>query len=297
MLIMSNLKNDILIIKGMTNYTSLPIPSLPKEYPAILYKEPNEYGVAFNFNDVRDIKYKFVNVILESRYIGQQKILYLHSKSIIEVEKYAMIAECFLDPKNREYILNNPYDWCEEWKNIFGNAKKKMLVSDLIAELITYKELLKNNKNVSWGASEKTTHDFEMPDFSVEVKSTINKTNTIVSINSSYQLKGDKPIYLYFCRLEKVKFKNTINSLIKDLVNMGVDESVLEAELFNLGYQKGVKERDESFDILEIRSFDISKGVLPVIDLDKLNKFAGTNNIIAYRFELDLSGVEYTKVL
>lgn len=294
---MSNLRNDILMIKAMTNYSSVVIPSLPEDYPAILYKEPNEYGVAFNFDDDRDIKNKFVNVILESKYIGQQKILYLHSKNIIEIEKFALIAENFLDPKNRQYILNNPYDWCDEWKNIFGNAKKKPLISDLIAELVVYKLLLNKRKDISWGASSKTTHDFELSDCSVEVKSTINKTNSLVSINSNYQLKGDKPLYLYFVRLERIKFKNTINSLISDLVSMGLDESSLEAEMNNLGYPKGIKERDESFDILEVRSYDVMNESFPKIDLDQLNKLAGTNNIIAYKLELDLNGMKYEKII
>lgn len=294
---MSNLRNDILMIKAMTNYSSVVIPSLPEDYPAILYKEPNEYGVAFNFDDERDIKNKFVNVILESKYIGQQKILYLHSKNIIEIEKFALIAENFLDPNNRQYILNNPYDWCDEWKNIFGNAKKKPLISDLIAELVVYKLLLNKRKDISWGASSKTTHDFELSDCSVEVKSTINKTNSLVSINSNYQLKGDKPLYLYFVRLERIKFKNTINSLISDLVSMGLDESSLEAEMNNLGYPKGIKERDESFDVLEVRSYDVMNESFPKIDLDQLNKLAGTNNIIAYKLELDLNGMKYEKII
>ena len=294
---MSNLRDDIFIIKGMSNYTSNPIPSLPKEYEAILYKEPNEYGVAFKFDDTRDIMNKFVNVILETKYIGTQKILYLHSKNIIEINKFALIAENFLDPKNREYIINDPYSWCEEWKNIFGNEKKKLLISDLIAELVVYRELLKNRKDISWGASEKTTHDFELTDCSVEVKSTTNKTNTMVSINSNYQLKDDKPLYLYFCRLEKVKYKNTINSLINDLISLGIDELSLEVEMSNLGYQKGIKEREESYDILEVRSYDISKGGFPSIDLDKLNEFAGSSNIVAYTMELDLSGLDYKKII
>lgn len=294
---MSNLRNDILIIKGMSDYSSILISSLPKGFEAILYKEPNEYGVAFNFNDEREIKYKFVNVILETKFIEHQKILYLHSQKMMDINKFAVIAENFLMPANREYILKKPYDWCDEWKNIFGNSKKNMLVSDLVSELIVYRELAKKRNDIFWGASNKTTHDFEISDCSVEVKSTINKTNTIISINSNYQLKGDKPVYIFFCRLEKVNFKNSINSLINELINLGINEVFLDEELEKLGYPKGIKERETSYDILEVRVYDVLKSGFPNIDLNKINQASGINNIIKYSLELDLTGIAFEKIL
>ena len=277
------------MIKGMSDYSSISVPSLPEEFKAILYKEPNEFGVAFNFNDDRDILDKFVNIVLETKYIGGQKILYLHSKKKIDLNKFALIAGNFLEPDNREYILNNPYDWCEEWKNIFGNSKKTMLISDLVAELVVYRELAKERNDISWGASRKTSNDFELSDFSVEVKSTTNKINTIMSINSNYQLKGDKPIFVYYCRLERVEHKNTINTLVNELVNLGIDELFLEEELKKIGYPKGVKEREFSFEILEIRSYDVSKKGFPQIDLAKINSTAGTENIIKFSLELNIN--------
>lgn len=294
---MTNLRNELYIIKGMSNYTRYELKSLKPGYPAILYKEPNEYGVAFPFNDNREIKYKFVNIILETKYIDSQKILYLHSKNIVDIDKFVLIAENFLDENNRDYILSDPYKWADEWKDTFGNSKRKLLVSDLIAELIVYEILIKEDKNVSWGASEKTTHDFEMLEKSVEVKSTTNKTNTLISVNSSYQLSGSKPVFIYFVRLEKVKFKNSINSCVEKIVSLGIPRDALEAELSKLGYPKGVKERDDSFDLLEIRSYVVEESNFPKIDLNDLNNLIGVKNIVAYKFELDLSNVPYKKII
>ena len=163
--------------------------------------------------------------------------------------------------------------------------------------ITTKKYTTKEDKNVSWGASEKTTHDFEMLEKSVEVKSTTNKTNTLISVNSSYQLSGSKPVFIYFVRLEKVKFKNSINSCVEKIVSLGIPRDALEAELSKLGYPKGVKERDDSFDLLEIRSYVVEESNFPKIDLNDLNNLIGVKNIVAYKFELDLSNVPYKKII
>ena len=47
--------------------------------------------------------------------------------------------------------------------------------------------------------------------------------------------------------------------IMQELVKNEVSRDVLECELTNLNYQKGTKERQESFEVLELRSYKVQK--------------------------------------
>lgn len=295
---MYQLKNEILNLKFMSAFKAAPIKSLGDDYPAFFYRDSKTFGVFIKYNGELNIFNSFSNVTLRTLYIDEDnsKVLYLSTSIEDDLSIFSSIVENFLLPENRMIIEKNPYEWCEKWSELVGNTKVKKLISDVVSELYVYNYLLSNYDNVSWGGSNKTTNDFQLPNFNVEVKSTTLKYNSLISINSKFQLKGDNLVYLYFCRLEKVPFGHNINSLVEELVKKGVSRECLESELTNLNYQKGTKERLESFEVLELRSYMVKKETFPLINVDQLNKLANVSNIVNFKLDIDLDGMEYERL-
>ena len=63
----------------------------------------------------------------------------------------------------------------------------------------------------------------------------------------------------------------------------------LEKALTKLGYKKGSRLRDISYNVLELSSYDVNKDLFPIISLDEINQFAPLKNILNYTLELDLA--------
>ncbi len=293
---MSKLRSEILELSLMTDNKMVRINSLDDKYSAYLYKDPLIQGVFIKYNFDLDIFNEFANLTLKTMYLGNEKVLLLSTSRKTELKIFSLVAENFLLPKNRKIIEKNPYNWCEEWSELIGNVKKHKLVSDVIAELYVYNHLVDNYKGVNWGASNKTTNDFQLEDFNVEVKSTTLKSSSVISINSKFQLQGESICFLYFCRLEKVRYKYTIDNLVADLVSKGISKDYLEEELTRLGYPKGIKERHESYEILELRAYNVEKNKFPLISLEDINKLGLTSNIVNFKLDFDLTGIDYIKI-
>ena len=87
--------------------------------------------------------------------------------------------------------------------------------------------------------------------------------------------------------------------MVKEIVGMGYSEDEIEECLLKEGYKKGNRKRDDSYDLLMIKSFDVTKEEFPVFKLEEVNVFAPKKNIISFKFGLDLSAndgqIEYEK--
>lgn len=256
-------------------------------------------SIPFDYGD-EIINQKFVGLTLKTveLHIGNTtcKTLSLFFKENNNFDLFVMIGKNFVCKENREKIIDNPRLRAEDWINIFGDTKKKYLVSDVIAELFVLKYLFRTNKNTIWEGPNSGTHDIVTDEEVIEVKSTTNKSLFLVNINSQFQIDFNSNEYLYFVRLEKKPFAISINSLIKDLVDLGYDEFNLRDLLNQKGYQLGHKNLDETYEILEVYKYKVNEESFPKIDLFKLNQQTKSNNIIGYTLKLDLSNAKKTKV-
>lgn len=265
-----------------------------------LYKSQLEYSIAIPFEYERDIIEEFVGISLSTNYLNYNntsfKVLYLHASNTIDIEKFAYVGAHFLLDKNREIILNNPYNWVDEWKEIFGDSIKSKMIYDVIGELISLKCIFEKDKSAKWEGPNSGTHDIVTNDTLYEVKSTQLKTDSKVTINSAFQLTPEHNEKLYFCRLELKPYSNSINSLVDDLVLLGYNQNELEIALQKLGYRKGSRARNICYDVLEIRSYEVNDHNFPVISLESINKLGPQNNILNYTLTLDLNGISYTKI-
>lgn len=265
-----------------------------------LYKSQLEYSIAIPFEYEKDIIEEFVGISLSTNYLNYNntsfKVLYLHARNTIDIEKFAYVGAHFLSDKNREIILNNPYNWVDEWKEIFGDSIKNKMVYDVIGELVSLKYIYQNDNTAKWEGPNNGTHDIVASTILYEVKSTQKKNDSKITINSTFQLSHNQIEKLYFCRLELKPYSNSINSLVKDLVLMGYNEIELETSLQKIGYRKGSRLRNICYDVLELRSYDVNKENFPIITLEEINKLGSQNNIINYTLTLDLNCINHTQI-
>ena len=288
---MNKIESEILKLSLMAPNTVMKIDI--KEANGYLFKGVEEFAIAIPYDVDNQISEDFVGISLATNYLNFDnqsfKVLYLHSTSDIDLEKFCYIGAEFINLSNRATIIDDPFKWVDEWKNIFGDSKKNKMIYDTIGEMYSLLYTYKRDRSAKWMGPVGGTHDIVAENYVIEVKSSHKKTNSIVGIHSRFQLCDDKPEKLYFCRLEQTAFANSINSLLEELVSEGYDRMELEKALTKLGYKKGSRLRDISYNVLELSSYDVNKDLFPIVSLDEINQFAPLKNILNYTLELDLA--------
>lgn len=296
---MNNLEKQIATIFLMNKGTIMPINL--EGCPGYLARGINNFNAAIPFNLDIDIEEEFVGLKIFKTFVNYEgnsiKSLCISASETIDVNKFSIVVNDFLSADNRRTLLTDPFDWIDKWKEIFGDSLKKKKVYDVLGEMIALKCCFEKDKTFVWTGPDSGTHDIVGEEKIVEVKSTNKKTGSTVNINSSYQLSAEKPTYLFLIRLEKKPYSLSINSLASNLVDLGYPEQQLERSLVLCGYKKGNRLRDETYDLLEALSYEISKNQFPIMSIEDINRFAPRKNIVGYSIEIDLVGLEHTKVL
>lgn len=275
--------------------------AVSEEYPAIVIRNNEGYGVAIEFDDERDISEKFAN----SR-------LYTQVLSIAKEEKKYLILSCFLDSLRYEFatvctqfvepgiegmdrtnLLEDPLAWWKQWRELMGNTISNREAYSVIAEMIALDELYVNDNTVEWTAVNYGSHDIEGNDGSYEVKSTVKRYGATVTIAGQHQLQSLKRLQLYFFRLEKSKSGVSINDMKNKLVEDGYNKEKLEQQLYHLGYEYGTSVREEKFKVLEKRKYEVDKK-FPKITKSSFKDDHIPESVIQITYTIDLDGLEYT---
>lgn len=290
-----SLDNEILKLSLMKKGSVVPV--CQGNDVTYLCRDFDGYAVAIPYDDDKVLNESFVGITLSTNTLNVDdksfKVLYLYMVETGDLKKFAYIASEFIDLENRDNLLHNPYSWIDAWNEMFGNSKKKYMISDVVAELAAFKEVYKLNKTAKWVGPKDGTHDIVYEGGVVEVKSTTNKKNNYVSINSQFQINPDENERLFFVRLEPKPYAESIDSLVESLVQMGYSKSELEDNLSHMGYRAGNRTRKQTYDVLSIYSYKVDEDHFPVIALDDLNSLSGVKNIIGFKLTLDLSAVPY----
>lgn len=261
-----------------------------------------KYYVAIPFNNEKDYYDKFVGFVVEKNDILLKngtyvKGLFLSADDSIELDQFTYVAVDFLKVANREMIEANPYDWTDKWRGIFGDAIEKSSLATTLGELLALLFVYKSDKSAVWTGPKAGSQDITCKDYDVEVKTTsVDKKVTRISINSALQLGGAKKQMLYYVRLEPKPYLWTINKAVDELGKIGFPTADIEDVLLKKGFPKGSRVREESYDLLEIRSFDVNANIFPLISLEKLRELTGCRNIIDYSLSIDLSSAPYESI-
>lgn len=274
--------------------------TLSKQYIGWTFRRKKEYGVAILFDNDSEVMEQFANVKLCNKTVfieNKPQSMLILSSTIDEYRyEFACICAQFIDPgkdgNDRKKLIENPIDWWKKWKFLMGNAIYEKQVYSVIAELVVIKNLMENNQLVQWTGADYGTHDIESATQSYEVKSTIRRYGASITISSQYQLKSDKKLSLYFCRLEKSNLGISINDIVKDLVNLGYKKEKLEQQLTKMNLKIGQSIRDEKYKILEKRRYIINEA-FPKITDEMFITHKMPDAITKIEYTVDLDAIPY----
>ena len=274
--------------------------SLANEFPAMVIRNNDGYGVAVEFDDERDISEKFANSRLFTQIIRDEKEekKYLILSCMRDSLRYEFATVCaqFVEPGldgiDRKNLLADPLNWWKRWRELMGNTISDKDAYSVIAEMMVLDDLYKNDNSVEWVAVVSGSHDIEGEQGSYEVKSTVKRYGATITISSQHQLQSLKRLYLYFCRLEQSKEGVSINDMKDKLIEAGYDKDKLEQQLYHLGYEKGASIREEKYRVLEKRKYEVDEKFPRIVD----SSFKGDHIpalVTQITYTIDLDGLEY----
>lgn len=277
------------------------IESAGSDNKAFVIRETDRYGVGLICDDDLEVNEKFANCRLETKKIlleGHVWENYLIFSCIFEEyrNEFAIIAGDFVEPgennTKRQEILRYPLKWWEKWKNLIGNGIVNKEVYSVIGEMLIFEKIYKKNRMAKWTGGHFGTYDIETKNGGYEVKSTLKKYESTISVSSQYQLTKKKPLELHFCRFEKSEHGYSINDLSEKLINLGYDSIALENQLNKLGLEKGTSSRKEKYNLLEWRIYTVDEN-FPCITMDSFKNGELPHGIIKIVYTVDLEGINY----
>lgn len=277
------------------------IKSLSLEYPAVVIRMDDGYGVAIAYEKDKVISEKFANCRIYTRDLVIDSIedKYLILSCALDSLRYEFATVCaqFVEPGiegiDRKNLLLEPLEWWQQWKMLLGNSISDKKAYSVVAEMLALDELYKNDKSVEWSAVTAGSHDIESEVASFEVKSTIKRYGATITIAGQHQLQSLKRLQLYFCRLENSKLGISINDMKEKLVVDGYDADKLEIQLESIGYEFGTSKRDEKYKVLEKRKYEVN-AEFPKITKSSFKDDKIPESVIQITYTIDLDGLEYT---
>lgn len=304
-----SLRADII---GLSPEKAVHVRHLPKQYEAWIVYTGGKIGVAIPCIMNTDFYASFASV--QIKYLSQLilgnrnvSVLFLFvdrdSISLQGLRDFAAICTAFVDPGidgiDRKNLVKNPTLWWENMKNIIGNKNVDTTIYSLLSELIIYEYLLSQHKeNINWTGYNKTRVDFITSTDSYEVKSTLQRYTTQISINGQFQLIKEKNsnLHLIFCRLEKNVNGFSVDDILNKIKKYNIDISNISNSIEKLGFPIGSIERKEKFKVLEIREYLVDEEFPSITENNFINGKipAGITHI---EYTIDLEILPYNKII
>lgn len=281
---------------------SFELKSLPPDYPGIVFRIGNEFGVAIEIDDnilvaEKFNRSKFYTSILMINSLKTANYLILSSCFEDGRYEFASICSEFLDPgsngNNRRDILQDPYAWWSKWKELIGNRSAELSCYNVIAEMIVLKFKFLNDSSVIWNLAKRGSHDIECQTEDCEVKSTIKRYDSVITITGQHQFSHVKPLWLYFCRMEESREGVSINDMVQELIEIGYDEFKIQNDLDTAGFANGSSIRNKKYKILEKRKYKVDDS-FPMITAQSFKDNKIPDSIIRIEYTVNLDGIEYT---
>ncbi|SIT87341.1 PD-(D/E)XK motif protein [Edaphobacillus lindanitolerans] len=282
---------------------SLPIEAV-KDYPAFVLRIGKRYGVAIEVPAGIRINERFSNAryaTTDYEIFGKRgNYLFLSSEIENLRNEFANICAAFVDPGEngtaRKKIEESPLDWWEQMRELLGNRNVDSSPYNVLGELITYYYLIKQGKHVKWTGQQKGTVDFESKESDFEVKSTTMRYDSLIQINSQFQLQGGKEMKIFFLRFEESESGRSIDDIVSLLAKKGVPEKILEDSLASGGYEPYSSGRNRKYRLHEMRRYNVDEN-FPLINKDTFKEQGISDRIIKINYTVDLGGMEYDDVL
>ena len=280
---------------------SMQISELPDDYPAWTIKQNHWVGVAVPVESYTPFSEQFSQVrIMSMEHVeieGEDyTVLMLVCLSMELRNEFAIMCRQFVEPgKNgqlRRELTADPRSWWKHWKDLLGNVATDRSPYDILGELIVLEKLLLDGKSPEWTGIKHATHDIEMENSSIEVKSTTARYGYEVTISSLYQMRptGNKPLELAFIRFEKSALGRSIDDLATSISSLGYDHNELESSLAKAGLETGRVARSTRYKVLEWKHFPVDD-TFPSVTESSFKNDRIPQNVIRFTYTVDLSGV------
>lgn len=261
----------------------------------VMIPAPIELVVDENFADIR---YYTTVYQLEGQF---QNCLILETTNEEQRNEFAHICSRFLyvgeNGEDRNYLLNHPYEWWDALKELIGNVKRTKSVHAVLGELLVYYHLIKKGEQVKWQGSSGSTVDIAGEQKSYEVKSTTTRYDSLIEINSQYQLKlaKSKNLYLAFMRFEESDDGISIKDVISWLEDLGESKEKNEKAVSSLGISLRGRDVERKFKLHEAKRYTIDDTFPSIKDEDFISGQLHSN-IIKITYTIDLTGLDFTTI-
>lgn len=286
---------------SMTSYGAMKINNLTDEFTAFIIRIPDGYGVAIPVDRDLTVAETFNSCKFRTGLLSVEgsPSNYLMLISAFEEYRYEFASLCaeLVTPgengKERQALLNSPLNWWKKWKELVGNGIKERAVYSIIAEMRVLEHKLQTDPSAEWAATRMGSHDIECDKESSEVKSTCKRYGAEINIAGQHQLIHNKPLYLYFLRMEESLEGVSVNDMKQRLIAAGYDSGRLEIELQHQGLELGASIRDRKFKILEKRKYVVDE-TFPCITRESFKDKCLPAGITQIVYTVDLDALSYT---
>ncbi|MBL8909848.1 MAG: PD-(D/E)XK motif protein [Archangium sp.] len=204
--------------------------------------------------------------------------------------EFAVVCAQFLEPgeqnRNRIEVSNEPLAWWQRWRQLLGNAVREKAPHAVLGELLVLERLWTLGETPTWTGPTGGTHDLECLGLSCEVKSTVSRYSSEITVSGQFQLSSSasKPLFLVFCRFEPRPNCETIDLVAQRLSRFqGLSENLVA-----LGYRPGSQARQASFALLDALVYKID-GQFPKIMPSSFVGGTLPKGITAISYQVDLA--------
>ena len=277
------------------------------DYPAWTVKYYDSYGVAIPYDGTDDINESFASAKIRNTNItfhdGRiKRALVLTSDAEDIRSPFASLCEALIEPgeegSQRAIVETDPLNWWKEWKELLGNKNIDERIYDVLGELCVLLYLVKHGKDVEWNGPDGASYDIEADERFVEVKSSIKRDRTEVTISSEFQLfPPGKSLDLIFCRFEPViQAGVSIDSILQDFNELGYNIGLLNKKLEMLGFEKGMSARKKKFVLQQMLQYEVNES-FPRITPESFIGGTMPAGIQKIAFTVDLTGLQPISLL
>lgn len=280
---------------------AMPIAGLDEACPAWTLKDSEWIGVAVPMERYVPCNEEFANVELTSfddYTVGNHRGPFLVLRSFAQASRneFAVVCAQFIDPGRsgelRRELLGSPSGWWKRWRELLGNTSSDHKPYSVLGELMVTLELMRRGEHPRWSGAEYGTHDIMSNAGSMEVKSTLKRHGSEITVSSVHQLMptGDDALRLAFLRFEETPDGVSVDDLVQELVAEGYKENLLEKNLSRLGYPKGRESRRRRYRPLEWNVYDIDDS-FPAITPAAFAEGKLPTGIVRLIYTVDLAGL------
>lgn len=189
-------------------------------------------------------------------------MVYLTCLDYSQRETFATVASHFLAAEYRGLVSADPVRWWNQWKELLGNTVHAEQPYTVLAELVVLQKLFEIAiPELDWAGPNSATHDITSSILDVEVKSTLMKTDSTVTISSPHQLRvfDSRPLFLFHVRLEPGFQGESIDSIRDQIVATDkITSDRLDAQLSRAGLPPGRHARRVKYEILSVEIYPVT---------------------------------------